>query len=296
MQVLILILKIFGILLGSLLAICLLLIIAAITVPVRYRVNAEIQQKKTSGSAALSWLFHIIDFRFFYGEDGTAFKLRVLGIPIRLQEKKNRKPRRRKKKKTVPQAEKSKAAFDKENVGSATEEKTANNIALTGKNRTEEHKDEERKKGRPFLGRLRSFGAAVREWISGIKEGTAAAKEKIHNIKNMILDETNKSAIVKIWRELKYLTRHYAPRKAWGELSFGMADPSQTGQILGALSLFPFWTRYRISIYPDFETETFFVEGWLKLKGHIRLWHLLVSVIRLIKDKNIRLLMERIRT
>ena len=93
MEIVILILKIFGIILGSLFAVCLLLLIAATTVPVRYYVNAEIKQKKTSGGAALFWLFHIIDFRFFYGEDGIVFKLRILGLPIRLQEKKNRKPR-----------------------------------------------------------------------------------------------------------------------------------------------------------------------------------------------------------
>lgn len=295
MEILILILKILGIFLGSLLAVCLLLLAAAITVPVRYRVNTEIRQKKISASAALSWLFHIIDFRFSYGEEGMAFKLRILGIPIRLQEKKDRKPRRRRKKKAPPAA-KTEAAAGSGHDETATEAETANNIEPTGKNRTEEHIDKETKKGWQPLARLCSLRASVRQWISGIREGAATAKEKICNIKKMVLDETNKSAIAKIWRELKYLIRHYAPRKAWGELSFGMADPSQTGQILGALSVLPFWARYKISIYPDFQTETFFADGWLKLKGHIRLWHLLVSVIRLIKDKEIRLLLERIRT
>lgn len=295
MEVVIMILKILGIFLGSLLAICLLLLIAVITVPVRYRVDTKLHQKEAIGSTVISWLFHIIDFRLCYEENGMVYKLRIFGVPIRLQEKKNRKPRRRKKQESLP-AEKMETAADNGHEEPAAEEETANNIALTEKNRTEEHKEQERKKDRQFLGRLRSFGLTVREWISGIKEGTAAAKEKIHNIKNMILDETNKSAIMKIWRELKYLIRHYAPRKAWGELSFGMADPAQTGQILGALSVLPFWARYKISIYPDFQTDAFFAEGWLRLKGHIRLWHLLVSVIRLIKDKDIRLSLKRIRT
>ena len=295
MEIVILILKIFGIILGSLLAVCLLLLIAATTVPVRYHVNAEIKQKKTSGGAALFWLFHIIDFRFFYGEDGIVFKLRILGLPIRLQEKKNRKPRRRRKKKSFP-VEKMETSVDNERKEPAAEERKVNNIGPTGQNRTEEHEDNEKKKGWQPLSRLRNICAGVREWISGIKEGGATAKEKINDIKKMILDETKKSAIIKIWRELKYLIRHYTPRKAWGELSFGMSDPARTGQILGALSVLPFWARYKISIYPDFQTETFFAEGWLKMKGHIRLWHLLVSVIRLIKDKDIRLSLERIRS
>lgn len=296
MEIVILVLKILGIFLGSLLAICLLLLIAAITVPVRYRVNTEIQQKKISGSAVLSWLFHIIDFRLLYGDSGIILKLRILGIPIRLQEKKDRKPKRRKKKKTVPKTRKSKDVAVNERKEPEREEKTTNNIMPAGKNRTDEPREMERKKGWQLWGRFRNFCDRVKNWVSDIKTGAATAKEKIHNIKRMILDETNKSAFVKIWRELRYLIRHYAPRKASGELSFGMEDPSQTGQILGALSVFPFWVRYKINIYPDFQTETFFVEGWLKVKGYTRLWHLLVSVIRLIKDKDIRLLLERIRT
>ena len=121
-------------------------------------------------------------------------------------------------------------------------------------------------------------------------------KEKILNIKNIISDEMNKIVFVKIWKELRFLLRHFSPRKAKGELAFGMADPAQTGQVLGALSVLPFWARYRINVCPDFEAERFFVEGQLWMKGHIRICHFLLSVIRLIKDKNVRRLLKKIRT
>lgn len=297
MGVLMLILKVIGIFLGVLLAVLLLLLAAAITVPVRYRVDVKIQQKKAEVGAACSWLLHIIDFRFCYGEDGTAFQLRIMGIPFRLQKEKRRKTKREKKK-AIPKAEKIKDSASPTAAEPEAAENHANNIQTRGKNRTDEQIDTEReqKEERRYFGRIREFKEKIKSKISDIKAAIAAAKEKIRDIKEIISDETNQNAIMKIWRELKYLLRHYAPRKAWGELSFGMADPSQTGRILGALSVLPFWAQYKISIYPDFQSEAFFAEGWLRLKGHIRLWHFLVSVVRLLKDKNIRLLLEKIRT
>ena len=111
--------------------------------------------------------------------------------------------------------------------------------------------------------------------VSDVKDGIISGREKLQNIKSMILDETNKNALVFALRELRVLMRHYLPGRASGELVFGIGDPARTGQVLGLICCFPAWARYRIRLTPDFEAESIYAKGEVDMKGHIRCWHFL---------------------
>lgn len=303
MEIFILILKIIGILL----AVFIFLIGMVLAVPVRYRVDAGIEQQKVSGRAVFFWIFHIIDCRIWYGEDGIDYRLRIFGIPIAGLKRENKDKSRKRKKKKPHKSKKNKketsGIFPKEE-GKALSEKqeipkaSDNNKIPTGKNKKDRRrtKVKSRKAKRKKFLRIRRFWDNLRQRFLDIMDGAVTAKEKIQNIKKMILDETNKSVFMQVWREFRILIRHYSPRRAKGELAFGMEDPSKTGQILGAMSILPFWARYKINVCPDFSTDRFYVEGRLQMKGYIRLWHFLLSVIRLFKDKDVRLLLKRMRT
>lgn len=307
MEIVILILKIIGIIIGSLFAVFLLLFGALLAVPVRYRMNTEVQRQKVSGKATFSWLFHIIDCRVQYSGKKIVYSLRVFGI--RLGRRKGRKRKvLRTEEENLPngiespdQAKIHKGQdYTKEGLPDTAKDNGGGNFgdggkeASAGSAKRAVSSGGNGKRRKPFW-RMRRFLGNLKRRISDIAEGAASVKEKIQNIKKIVLDETNKNAFAQIWKELRFLVRRYSPRKASGEITFGMKDPAQTGQVLGALSVFPFWVRYRISIYPDFQSETFYAEGWLEVKGHIRLWHLLLSVIRLIKNKDIRFLVKKIR-
>ena len=312
MQILFLILKIIGVLLG----ICVLLLAAVVAVPVRYRMKAEFDEE-TSGFAVFSWLLHFIDFRVRYEEKDVIFRLRIFGFPISLTEE---------------EPSDGKSAEEKPSDGeSAKEESSDGELAeeepSDGESAKEESSDGEFAKEESSDGELteeepsdretseelsggkspeetdasppeitdESVDDRWRERISDRAKSAGNAKEKFQNIKNMISDETNKSAVRKVWRIFRYLVRHISPRKVSGELAFGMADPARTGQVLGVLSMIPFWARYKINVYPDFQTEHFFVQGKLQMRGHIRLWHFILSAIRLFIDKELRLVWRRIR-
>lgn len=313
MEIFVLILKIIGILL----AVCILLLGAVVAVPVRYRIFAEVQQKKAAGSAVFHWLFHIIDCRIFYGEEGFAYKLRIFGVRIGAEKAKKHKPKRRRKKKPAPaliseetetpsmDGQKKERTTGKISQDGQKKERSiekisqdgqkGNNRSQSGKNKRKRRTKKSTKK-EPIFQRIRRFKDNLKQRISGLFAEGETVKEKILNVKNIISDEKNRIVFVKIWKELKFLLRHFSPRKASGKLAFGMEDPAQTGQVLGALSVLPFWGRYHIGLGPDFEAERFYVEGNLRTKGHIRLWHFLLSAIRLIKDKNVRRLLRKIRT
>ncbi len=338
MEIIILILKIIGITVGILIALCLLLLAAVLAVPVRYRAGAEFYQTKFTGEAMFSWLFRIVNFRICYGEDGLAYKLRLFGISLNLgREKKRRRRGGRKKPSAKPAhrriAEKpgkpageamgdqkqlpSKAMRDQKQIssgamgdqkqmpseairdskqisGEAGKEKHlpgGNNTVPEGKNKDRQQKDPKRK--RKLAGRFRGLWGSLKRRFSDTVANAGTAKEKIANIKNMVLDETNQNAFRKFLKEFRYLLRHYSPRKASGELAFGLADPAKTGQVLGALSMFPFWARYKISIMPDFQAQTFFAEGRIMVMGRVRSWHLFLSAIRLVREKDVRQLFDK---
>ncbi len=136
---------------------------------------------------------------------------------------------------------------------------------------------------------------ALRSWAARIGQKLASLKLRFHDIKTLVLEETNQKAFLHLWKELKVLLKHFAPRKASGDVEFCMGDPAQTGKILGAASLIPFWAKYQVAVTPDFMAESFYVRGSLFLKGHIRAWHFVPSFVRLIKDKNIHRLITAIR-
>ncbi len=340
MGIFVLILKIIGILL----AVCILLLGAALTVPVRYRAHAQAQQNKAEFEAVFHWLFHLIDCRISYAGKSFACKLRIFGFSIGAGKEKKRKRKRKKRSKgysrkkrkkgkgtetagpneaqeapndsgfgetqtppieIVPEepepskpGEAMQAQGDKapgKSGGEGTKERQkGNNSKQNGKNK-KKRRTRPREKKPPIFKRIRMFLGNLKERAVSLLAKGETVKEKTRSMKELLMEESNRLVFAKVCKELRFLLRHIAPRKAHGELVFGMADPAQTGQVLGALSLLPFWAKYRINICPDFQSERFFVEGKLWVKGHIRLWHFLLSAIRLLKDKNVRLLIGKLR-
>ena len=118
-------------------------------------------------------------------------------------------------------------------------------------------------------------------------------KQKVSDIKALITDETNKKAVSLLWKELKYLLHHFRFRRIDTDLTFGTDDPAMTGQILGALCLFPVLYQYNFHLYPDFEAEKLYVTSSFKIAGKVRMIHVLAALIRLIKEKEVRAVIKK---
>ncbi len=321
MGILLLILKIIGVLL----ALILLLVFAVMVVPIRYRAHLEMQEE-IAGMAVFHWCWHFIDLRIQYGKQ-TAFRVHILGIPVQLGGEK--KPKKIKKRKRIPkhkqeklspalelpdgqgqlmedisiqvgdldEAEESMEEVERseQSIDQNTESKDLKKKRTTVKKRSDKKRSQKRKGFRELWQGIQNLVSVIRQHITELYHKQTTIKEQFCNIKNIILEETNKSALFHVLQEFKLIIGHFVPRKAYGELSFGMEDPARTGQILGILSLFPFWTRYKINLIPDFQSDIFYIKGELDIKGHIRCWHFLLSLFRLIKDKNIRTFITQVR-
>lgn len=105
MAIFLLILKIIGITLLSILGLVLLVIMLVLFVPIRYQIKGNLSEDKSDikALAVVSYLLHIVNVKIFYEDGIPGFKVRLLGIPLRLgKDKKEKKKRENKKKVKYP--------------------------------------------------------------------------------------------------------------------------------------------------------------------------------------------------
>ncbi len=307
MEILFLILKIIGILLAVVLG----LILIVLTVPVRYRIGMKAWDEIT-GTVIISWLFRLIKVQIQYQENRTEFFVKILGISVMPKKEKSRKRRKQRKKKKkqkdvadtfineneelqveINDTESFSVQEDNVNQIPVIQEFEETESLAQPKKKKKQRTQKTKKSSKQEFSRSRTFREEEEE--SEHPSTLQTIKEKVQNIKNLIFEETSKNAFLHIFKEFKYILRHFFPRKVSGTLAFGLKDPALTGQILGAFCLIPFWANYHIDLKPDFQTEHPYVKGELSMKGHIRCCHTLLIAFRLIKDKNIKTWIKKFR-
>lgn len=294
MSVILLILKIVGIILLALLGFIIFLLLLVLFVPVRYAVAGKVEDE-ISVRAKVTWLLHLVSVGGAYEDGEFEVCLRICGIRLKKKAKaaldeeaddidkdvsgfwEETEPESSKKPKDVPE----------------TKDSTAPRIAAEQQNSmVPKHVTEEKKTG--IWQRIKAFFAGIKEKFLKIKAAILQGKDKISDIKSIVTDENNKIAAGCAFTELKYLLRHFKFRKIKTDLRFSLGDPANTGQALGVLCMIPALYRYDFHITPDFEAEKTYVRGCFQVKGHIRLIHTLVSIIRLWKQREVRVFVKKI--
>ncbi len=299
MTVVLWILKIIGIILLCLLGLLLVLIAVVLFVPVRYRIQGELKEKETQIHIRANWFLHVISFLGDYVDGAFDYTLKIFGI---------RKEFGGSEEETSSEAEEtsqeaSEGAAEAEDVGKlseSTEQKETSQKAPEGTTEVsvpegETKKEQETGKKRSFVSKIASKLKKIRETIKKIWDFIVHLPQKFDKIKEVVTDAGNKNALSLTWRELRYLLRHFKFRKIYTDLEFSAGDPALTGQILGGIAVIPAVYRYDVHIYPDFASDTFYVRGTFDIKGRIRLVHLLCSVIRLMKEKDVRRVLSQFR-
>lgn len=297
MTVLLFILKIIGIILLLILGILLLAIALVLFHPVSYQVGGEIEEQ-TYVHGKISWLFRILSWRFSW--DGKEFTsdFYLFG-------------RKHKKKKTDEDFPKDDVfqendfRNEEEYLLEEADSSKENNLKDTGSTDTRSEEKRQKQKDKPKH-KDKSIWVRIKEKLVGMLESIRQFSQKIidtlknfndkkQEVMSLLSDEANKKTVKGIFGELRYLLKHVRVRKITTDLSFSAGDPALTGQVLGGLCLVPFLYQKGVGIYPDFETEKWYVKGNFKVEGHARGIHVVCSAIRLWKDKNLRRLIKRFR-
>ena len=253
------VLKVIGLILAAIFALLLTLVLFALILPVSYRVWV-------SGDT---------------GEPKTfAYRIRIFGI--QLLPKKERK--RRKTKKTSDETEQMTDLANTSGVQQANASQTQHPDqdepgAETSQRSTSEKLE---KKEKNFLKKSKK------------KRSGRNVRGMLERFYVELTDEGNQKALQRVILEIRYLIHHFGPRRVRADAGFSLGDPANTGYATAALSICPFTYGKNCQILPDFEADQLYFRGWLDLKGHVRMIHVLVVGIRLLSDRNIRVSMKKI--
>ena len=120
-------------------------------------------------------------------------------------------------------------------------------------------------------------------------------KDKVKSGIDVIQFLRKQELIPAIWVKLKVFLSHIRPRVLRGHLKFGLSNPADTGQVLGGIAMVPFLYQTELQIEPDFEAEDNYLQGQVYSRGHMCCIHLIILIIRMLKDKKIRSVIHTIR-
>ena len=147
--------------------------------------------------------------------------------------------------------------------------------------------------------KLKDLWNAVKKTIINIiwilkkgREGIGALYQKAAQVKRFLDETAHREAFRLILRTGRKFLAHILPVRIRGTFEFGTGDPCSTGQLLGALSILYAKTGGDFVVIPDFEETRY--EGEISFRGRIRGVVLLILTIRLVTDKNLRMLLKDI--
>lgn len=295
MHILFLILKILGILLLSILGIFILLILLILFVPIRYQVEGNIKDGfQVEIGGRIRWLLSLLYLRFSYLKGEFSYQIRIFGIKLKKKEKTELELEEYEESEEDMEPESdSEPEEDRKPEDGIGQEKEASSLKKESNQESQNTKDISNT-GEDIPGRRNPF-EQMKKFIFHVKEKVLQffrflkeIKTKIIVIKEQLTDETNKRVAGLIWKEVKYLVSHLKFRRIDTDFTFSAGDPALTGQALGILSLFPMLYQYRFGICPDFESEELYLKGSFKIAGRVQIFPVVVSGIRLIKEKDVR--------
>ena len=317
--VLLTILKIIGIVLLVILGILLFLLAVLLFVPVRYSVKGTVDNNITA-EGKISWLCSIFRYDFTFQEQELNGEVRIFGFRPKKKEKVSEEELEEE---VVPEVKEGVEEVVSDLVSNTVEEddsegKISKSVIKSDSDkispeeaagrRAQNHKmgsytgRQNRKSSRAsrknifvrMWDKIKSFMKKIRHFFKSIQKRLTSFKDFVVKVKDIVTDTKNQYVVRRLWEELLYLFKHFGFRKIHTELTFALADPALTGQVLGVLCMMPFLYQYDFHISPDFESESYYIRGSYDIKGRIQLIFLLVTAIRLLADKDIRSFLKKV--
>lgn len=277
LSVILTILKIIGIIILVLLGLLLLIILLILFVPIRYRVNAE-HGDALMINGRVSWLFHIIHARVDKSDQGSRIWIRLFGFLVYDSSKNKIKSKTEK-----SDTEKLKIIkSDSKSIGLTSESDKSSET----NNRTDDKETDIAKTKITLKSKIKAFFQKIKQKIKDFIMKLLNIKNRVGLITSFLRDEVNKEAFRITFASFLKLKKHILPTKVRSKLIFGTGDPCSTGQILGIFGVIYSFYGDKFEITPDFENKVF--KGSHYVKGRIRLWTILIIVIKLLLDKRFK--------
>lgn len=289
------VLAIIGIVLLCIIAFLLVVLLAVLFAPIRYRLYVEKEdgwkKENIHIRADISWLAGIIRVkaRFF---EPQILKVKVLFFTVfdLFKEKKEKRQSKKtlKRQKTDQKTEKS-TVNEKPKVQNSAAEKVPPEEKAPAQDAEEETAGTEETGKSPSL---RERLEKIRYTICSIYDKIKATKETAGYYKELLQSEEFKSCLSFVTGKTGKLLRHILPKRVRGYLLFGTGQPDQTGYILGMISIIRGMRGYdKFHIEADFERQI--VEGKIQCKGRLRLATVGILALQIYQKKELKELISK---
>jgi hypothetical protein len=293
LHIILMILKILGLILLVILGLFLAVLLAVLFVPVRYHGSGS-YYGECKGSAGISWLLHILSIRLRYDKNLTV-TIRLFGIRILKPKKLDNE---------LEEAEdflvQAMERIEPEPVKDAKEIKDkVQEVFQKPPEIFKPDEKEEKTKKAPFFQalwdkgkrRILRFFAKIKFFFRRVYDTLKTVKEKKDEIFSWISSKENQKTVKLFLRQGKKLIRHVLPLRGKGSITFGFDDPYLTGQVLMYSSvIYPFFHKH-LNLYPMFDQAVFQAEG--TFRGRIRIGTALLIGLRMLMDKNFRMMLKK---
>jgi cell shape-determining protein MreC len=300
LHVILFILKLLGILILILLGLIILAALLVLFVPVRYRGEGSYFDK-VKGNIKISWLLHILSVTVRYEED-VVIAVRLFGFSVMRPKKVDEELKEAEEimvqamEVKEPEAVKEAKQLGRDVKKTVQGESLSRQPVLKDSKQTEQTEQTEHISW--FQGLFHKIKNRIIHFLEKIKylyrkfcDTLKNMKEKKDEIQAFLSNSENQKTAKLLYRQVKRLIRHVFPVKGHGKVTFGFEDPGLTGQALMAASLlYPFFHKYW-NLYPVFDESVFTAEG--TFQGRIRLGTVLIIGVRMLLDKNFRVLLKR---
>ena len=160
---------------------------------------------------------------------------------------------------------------------------------------TKSHKTEPEEMSRieKLCERFRKIFEKIKYTFRQICDKIKAIGETKEQITVFLENESHQRAFAKLMKETVWIRRFLRPKEITGDIHFGFEDPYLTGKMLALLSMIYPFVGEHMNIEPDFEEKV--LEGSVKIRGGLRLFHLIALVWCLIWNRDIRILIKDVR-
>lgn len=297
LHVILFILKLLGILILILLGLIILAALLVLFVPVRYRGEGSYFEK-VKGNMKISWLLHILSVMVRYDEE-VVISVRLFGFRIMRPKKMDEELKEAEEIMVQAMEVKEPEPIKEARQLGQDVKKTIQGEPLP---RQPILKEIDQTEQTEHISWLQSFYNKIKNKLIHVLQKIKYLyrkfcdtlknmKEKKDEIQAFLSNSENQKTAKLLYRQVKRLIRHIFPVKGHGNVTFGFEDPALTGQALMAASvLYPFIHKYW-NLYPVFDESVFTVEG--TFRGRIRLGTVLIIGLRMLLDKNFRVLLKR---
>ena len=307
MSIFLLILKIIGIVLASILGLILLLLLLILFVPIRYKgrvIKKDEEENNLSALFKVTFLLHFINVRVLFPSD-ELLRVRVALFKVFPKKKKEDVPEEEKKPadEKPPAEEKppieeppTEAPPEKEEKPEEIKEPEPSDKpevpdVIEKPEEPEESEDNEDIEDEPrldkFFKKLTDFFLNIKDRIEAIKAKICDIIDNIEYYKKVLSSKTFERAFDKAKYNIFKIIKYLKPRKIKGYVNYGDPDkPDSVGMMFGAYSVFYPLIGNKLYLNPYFDRKT--LEADVLLKGHFNLFTILVIALKAYFDKDIK--------